>query len=235
MTEGRDFYRGLVKGYEEGLNRAWDELIGLTTRGYSPSEIKVMARSKRQSIGQMVIDRKVRVRSEAGVDLFGQAAAATTSEVVAGRAYLIESTGLDKAMRVFNDLMKAGSEGLIISRRYPGDIQRYIFGEPQMMWLTRQERGRGVDYPCLSPSDHGSLSTATIKFMKEGEGRTLMFEGVDYMLLQSGDFQIVAKFLHALIDNAISTRSTLLIPINPAAFEEKDLRKLENIAYVVSS
>lgn len=235
MTEGRDFYRGLIKGYEEGLNRAWDDLIGLTTRGYSPREIQVIAKSKRQSIGQIIKDRKVRVRDDAGVDLFGQAATATTTEVVAGRAYLIESTGLGKAVKVFNDLVEGGSEGLVISRRYPGDIQRYFIGEPQMMWLTRHEKGNGIDYPCLSPSEQGIISSVAIKFMKEAENRVVMFEGIDYLLVQGGDFQNVVKFLHGLIDHAISTRSTLLIPINPAAFEEKDLRKLENIAYLISS
>ena len=222
MTEGRDFYRGLVKGYEEGLNRAWDELIGLTTRGYSPSEIKVMARSKRQSIGQLMKERKIRVRDEAGVDLFGQASTAMTSEVLPGRAFLIES-GMSVALKVLNDLLEGGYEGLVISRKYPGDIQRFIMGEPQMMWLTRQEKGKG------------NISSTAIRFMREGERRVVMFEGVDYMLLQGSDFQNVAKFLHGLIDHAISTRSILLIPINPAAFEEKDLRKLENAAYVMSA
>lgn len=234
LTEGRDFYRGLIKGYEEGLNRAWDELIGLTTRGYSPREIQVMARSKRQSIGQLMKDRKVRVRDEAGVDLFGQTSTAMTSEVLPGRAFLIES-GMTMALKVLNDLLENGYEGLVVSRKYPGDIQRFISGEPQMMWLTRQEKGKGIDYQCLSPSDQGNISSTVIKFMREGERRVVMFEGVDYMLLQGSDFQNVAKFLHGLIDHAISTKSILLIPINPAAFEEKDLRKLENAAYIISS
>ncbi len=234
LTEGRDFYRGLIKGYEEGLNRAWDELIGLTTRGYSPREIQVMARSKRQSISQFIRERKVRVREEAGVDLFGQASTAMTSEVLPGRAFLVES-GMTVALKVLNDLLESGYEGLVISRKYPGDIQRYISGEPQMMWLTRQEKGRGIDYQCLSPSDQGTISSTVIKFMREGERRVVMFEGVDYMLLQGSDFQNVAKFLHGLIDHTISTRSILLIPINTAAFEEMDLRRLENAAYVLSS
>lgn len=234
LTEGRDYYRGLIKGYEEGLNRAWDELIGLTTKGYSSREIQVMAKSKRQSIGQIVRERKIRVRNETGVDLFMQTSNAMTSEVLPGRAFLIES-GMGNALKVFDELLASGYDGLIISRKYPGDIRSHISGDPQMMWLTRQERGMGVDYPCLSPSDQGVISSTVIRFMREGERRVVMFEGVDYMLLQGNDFQAVAKFLHGLIDHAISTRSILLIPINPVAFEEKDLRKLENIAYVLSS
>ena len=232
MTEGRDFYRGLMKGYEEGLNRAWDELIGLTTRGYSPREIQVMARTKRQSIGQLLKERKVKVRDEAGVDLFEKTITARAAEVLPGRAFLIES-GMPTALKAFNDLVEDGYEGLIVSRIYPGDIQKFVLGEPQMMWLTRHEKGKGIDYPCLSPSDQGIISTTVIKFMRDGERRAVMLEGLDYMLLQGIDFQNVAKFLHGLIDHAISTKSILLIPINPAAFEEKDLRKLENAAYIM--
>jgi len=234
LTEGRDFYRGFIKGYEEGLNRAWDELIGLTTRGYSPREIQVLARSKRQSIPKLLRERKARVRDEAGVDLFGNTSTATKSRVTPGRAFLIES-GMPVAVGVFNDLLESGYEGLVISRKYPGDIKEYFLGEPQMMWLTRQEGGRDVGYSCLSPSTQGIISSVAIKFMEEGDHRVVMFEGVDYILLQSGDFQSVARFLHGLIDHAISTRSVLLIPINPSAFEERDLRRLENIAYVLSA
>lgn len=233
MSEGQDFYRGFIKGYEEGLNRAWDELIGLTTRGYAPREIQVMAKSKRQSIGPMVRERKLRIREESGVDLISQPVT-VTSEVEPGKGYLIEAVGLGKALRVFNDLLAAGAEGMLISRRFPGDLQRDVKGKAAMLWLTRQETGQDMPFECLSPSDPGRISSVTSRFMREGADRVVMFEGTDYMILQ-GDFPQVAKFLHALVDQAISSNSVLLIPINPAVLEERQLRLLENMAYVISA
>lgn len=234
LSEGWDFYRGYIKGYEEGLNRAWDELIGLTTRGYSSREVQVMAKSKRQSISPMVYKRKVQIREESGVDLISKPVT-VTSTVTPGKGYLIESVGLSKAVNVFNNLLAAGSEGLIISRRYPGDLEERLRGTPDMYWLTRQEMVRDGSYPCLSPSDPGRISSVTSKFMKDGPGRVVMFEGTDYMIIQSGDFPQVAKFLHALVDQAISSNGILLIPINPAVLEERQLRLLENMAYVIST
>jgi hypothetical protein len=233
LSEGQDFYRGFIKGYEEGLNRAWDELIGLTTRGYAPREIQVMAKSKRQSIGSLVRERKLRIRDESGVDLISQPVT-VTSEVEPGKGYLIEAVGLGKALRVFNDLLAAGAEGMLISRRFPGDLQRDVKGKATMLWLTRQEAGQDMPFECLSPSETGRISSVTSRFMREGTGRVVMFEGTDYMILQ-GDFPQVAKFLHGLVDQAISTNSVLLIPINPAVLEERQLRLLENMAYVISA
>jgi len=233
LSEGQDFYRGYIKGYEEGLNRAWDELIGLTTRGYAPREIQVMAKSKRQSIGQLVRERKLRIRDESGVDLISQPVT-VTSEVEPGKGYLIEAVGLGKALRVFNDLLAEGAEGLLISRRFPGDIERDVRGKATMCWLTRQEAGRGVSYECLSPSDTGRISSVISKFMRDGPGRVVMLEGTDYMILQL-DFPQVAKFLHTMVDQAIASNCVLLIPINPAVLEERQLRMLENMAYVISA
>ena len=76
LSEDQDYYRGYVKGYEQGLNHAWDELIGLTTKGFSPREIQVMAKSKRQSIGESVKDLKRDIRDETGIDLTGAAGGA---------------------------------------------------------------------------------------------------------------------------------------------------------------
>ena len=38
--------KAFLKGYEEGLKAAWREIGLLTTRGYSSTELSVMAKSK---------------------------------------------------------------------------------------------------------------------------------------------------------------------------------------------
>ena len=92
LSAREDFYRGYVKGYEEGLNKAWDELIGLTTKGFSSREIQVMAKSKRQSIGESVRDVRTGIRDETGIDLTPRCPAkGPRVEVEAGNTYLIES------------------------------------------------------------------------------------------------------------------------------------------------
>jgi len=103
-----------------------------------------------------------------------------------------------------------------------------------MHWLTRQESVNQIPYPCLSPSEHGRLISTITKFMKEGEG-VVMLEGIDYMVLQAPDFPSVAKLLHGLIDQAVTSKSVLLLPINPTSIEERQLRMLENMAYVLSA
>lgn len=236
MSEGRDYFRGFIKGYEEGLNRAWEDLIGLTTRGYSPREIQVMAKSKRQSVGQLVRDMKETIRDETGVDLTAPVQAPTSDGVQAGKGYLVEAQSLNKAVAVFRGIVAQGSGGMVISRRYPGDIQPYLPAGVEMYWLTRQENtSQGVSFPCLSPSDTGRIASTVSKFMKDGPNRVVMLEGTEYLIMHNNDFSQVGKFLHGLIDQTVSSGSVLLIPINPAAMEERQLRALESIAYVISA
>lgn len=234
MSEGPDYFKGYIKGYEEGLNQAWDDLIGLTTRGFSSREIQVMAKSKRLSVGQIIKDKKRAIRDETGVDLFDKVSARRTAPALApGRAYVVEGAGIDRAIGVFGQLTADGGRGLCISRRFPGDYQAAIGTGTSAYWLTRQEGGESSAYPCISPSDMGKIISVARSFMKETEGGVVLLEGTEYLIVQN-DLNSVLKFLQSLVDLAITSRCILLLAIYPAAVDEKVLSNLEcNIAAVL--
>ena len=154
VSAREDFYRGYVKGYEEGLNKAWDELIGLTTKGFSSREIQVMAKSKRQSIGDSVRDVKTGIRDETGIDLLARAAPKVPRpEVEAGSAYLVESMYATKALTVVNQLTADGTKALCILRSFPGNFQDGLNDSVRAVWLTKQESGRYGNFEVISPLD----------------------------------------------------------------------------------
>jgi len=63
--------KAFLKGYEEGLKAAWREIGSLTTRGYSSTELSVLAKSKLAVLyrdveameGRMIEEEGIPVRS----------------------------------------------------------------------------------------------------------------------------------------------------------------------------
>jgi hypothetical protein len=230
LSAREDFYRGYVKGYEEGLNKAWDELIGLTTKGFSSREIQVMAKSKRQSIGESVRDVKTGIRDETGIDLLAKCPAKGPKvEVEAGNTYLIESMYATKALAVVNELTSDGRKALCILRSFPGNYQDGLNATVRSIWLTKNENSQHGQFDFLSPSDMGRIASDTRSFMKEEEGRIVLLEGVEYLIVQN-DVNNVLKFLQTLSDQAVTLRCVLLLSVYPPALEEKFLSNLRCIS-----
>lgn len=228
LSAREDFYRGYVKGYEEGLNKAWDELIGLTTKGFSSREIQVMAKSKRQSIGESVRDVRTGIRDETGIDLTPRCPAkGPRVEVEAGNTYLIESMYATKALTVVNELTSDGRKAMCILRSFPGNYQGGLGPNVTAFWLTKHESGGQYgEYNVLSPSDMGRILTETRSFMKEEEGRIVLLEGVEYLIVQN-EVVPVLKFLQTLSDQAITMRGILLFSVYPPALDERVISNLK--------
>ena len=229
LPEGRDFYRGYIKGYEQGLNQAWDELIGLTTRGFSPREIQVMAKTKRQSINQMVREVKGLIREETGFDLSATKAESklTGGKVDPGNAYLIEGTSVTRALAILSELTAPGTRGMCVLRSFPGYYQDALGKNITSYWLTKHETGGREDGQCpiISPSEMARIITESKRFMAEEPGRVVLLEGIEYLMVQN-DLNGVLKFLQSLIDQTVVTKSVLLLAIYPAAMDDRAISNI---------
>jgi hypothetical protein len=229
LSEGQDYYRGYVKGYEQGLNQAWDELIGLTTRGFSPREIQVMAKSKRQSINTLVKELKLGIKDETGIDLTAKPAVKVSGNKVSpGNAYIIEGSSVTRSLTVLNELTSDGTKGMCILRSFPGNFQDALNESITSYWLTKHESGGRDDglFPMFSPSEMAKIITEAKKFMSEGPGRVVLLEGVEYLMVQN-DLNGVLKFLQSLVDQTVLTKSVLLLAVYPAAMEDRVLSNLK--------
>ena len=229
LSENQDYYRGYVKGYEQGLNQAWDELIGLTTKGFSSREIQVMAKSKRQSVNQMVKDLKLNIKEETGIDLTAKPTVKVSgTRVVPGNAYIIEGSSATRALTIMNGLTSDGTRGMCILRSFPGNFQGAINECITPYWLTKHESGGRDDglYPTFSPSEMAKIVTETKKFMMEEESRVVLLEGIEYLIVQN-DLNGVLKFLQALVDQVVITKSVLLLAVYPAAMDDRALSNLK--------
>ncbi len=229
MSAREDFYRGYIKGYEEGLNKAWDDLIGLTTKGFSSREIQVMAKSKRQSIGESVRDVKTEIRDETGIDLLVKCPTkGPRVEVEVGNTYLIESMYATKALTAVNELTSDGRKALCILRSFPGNYQGGLNESVTAVWLTKHESGQYGQFTVLSPSDMGKIVSDTRSFMKEEEGRIVLLEGVEYLIVQNDQVGVL-KFLQTMSDQAVTLRGVLLLSVYPPALDERVISNLKCI------
>ena len=94
MSQEEDYARGLIKGFEEGLRDAWDEIIKLSTKGYTSRELQIMAKTKKSMLFQKVQKRAEELESALGRKIFAEeeeARPGTPSQVelVPGWSYVI--------------------------------------------------------------------------------------------------------------------------------------------------
>jgi hypothetical protein len=225
----KDFYRGYVQGYEEGLNRAWDDLIGLTTKGFSPREIQVMAKSKRQSIGESVRGRKLEIRDETGIDLLERPKVKESSvRDDNGNVYLIEALNITKGLTIVNELTADGTKALCLLRSFPGNYHDGLNSSVTPVWMAKQEVSKIGPYPVLSPSDLGRIVTETRDFLRVEEGGEVLLGGVEDLIVEN-DVDGVLKFLQTMMDQAVTLQGVLLLTVYPNALDERVLGNLRCI------
>lgn len=89
MSQEEDSARGYVKGYQEGLQDAWDEIVKLCTKGYTSREMQIMAKTKRSMLYQQVQQKVDELERALGRKLSGPAVQATQPQPAPMQVQLI--------------------------------------------------------------------------------------------------------------------------------------------------
>src|SRR5438128_4732934 len=93
--------KAFLRGYEEGLKAAWREIGSLTTRGYSSTELMVMAKSKVAVLYRDVEAMEARLLEEAGIDVVGADDVAPVHDLRRRGAYLVREPKADRVFELF--------------------------------------------------------------------------------------------------------------------------------------
>jgi len=215
--------KAFLKGYEEGLKAAWREIGSLTTRGYSSTELSVMAKSKMAVLYRDVESMVLRLDMEGA----GPLEPALARGGIAGRgAYLVREPRADRIFELFEGLVTGGARGLCITRIHPDDYRsRRGLPDSGYIWLSktfgRKERGIAV----VEPTALVDIATAISDFASEGGNAAVLLEGIEYMITQNG-FPSVERFLQKVHEKIVLNESVLLISANPAAMTEQEYKLL---------
>lgn len=234
MSQEEDSARSYVKGFQEGLQEAWDEIIKLSTKGYTSRELQIMAKTKKSMVFQRVqqkVDELERVLGRK-LSLEGAPAArpaAQPLQLTAGWSYVIKEERPERSFGIFTGLTTGGARGLCISRTHPDVLrQKYKF-EANSLWLTKTETSSisGVKGPeFVSPNNLARLASAVREFLSKGENGAVIIEGLEYLTTQN-DFKSVLKFIQLINEQVVLDKGYLLIPVDEGTMDPKDFSLIE--------
>jgi chromosomal replication initiator protein len=164
-------------------------------------------------------------RDALGEDLSGgpsETSARAVLELLPGHSYLIEEERPDVAYRLFAQRVRS-VKGLMITRTNPSRVrERFGMEGAEILWLTdRTDSREKTVEPVLERLIHRVES-----FMVTGGQGVVMLDGVEY-LKSNNSFDAVLKFIRRLVDEVSESEFSLIMALNPATLEERELRILE--------
>ena len=239
MSDQESLSRGYIKGYEEGLRDALEELISITMkRNYTTTEIQLLAKNQRLAIEDKVNGKRRKILRETGIDLTDNSQKHELQMAFEPqRTYLIkEKERPDQAFKVFSSLVNMGMTGLCISRLPPDVAQRRFGDKCTIVWLTKSDPpGPDVDPEqkwrerYIAPTDLSRVQSAIKGFLAANKEKStvILLEGVN-MMVSNNDFKGFLKMVQKLKDDIYSARSILLIPIEPTTMEPIEVRQLNS-------
>jgi hypothetical protein len=231
--------REYLEGYGDGVSAAWDEVLRMAGKGYTPQEFQIMIKSSRYA---MLKD----------VDPGAQPPGATrapekredASQLVAGTSYLVRELRPDGGFALFKHALTLGKKGFCIARTAPDIVKsRYKLPETKMVWMVSTG---GSESSPLPPSALGlggdgfASSEGTVapdklpwifamakEFMDSNAGAgAVILEGLEYLIANNG-FKSVLSFVQNLNEAAVGTKCVLIIPVSPETLEPRELAQLE--------
>ncbi len=215
--------KAFLKGYEEGLKSAWREIGLLTTRGYSSTELSVMAKSKMAVLYRDVESMAARLADAEPVDTV---VAAPARDIGNRGAYLVREPRAERIFGLFTDLLGAGARGLCITRIHPDDLRsRYRLSGSGFIWLSSTPGKKGKGMAVVPASSLVDIASAIAEFAAQGGNAAVLLEGVEYMIGQNG-FASFLRFLQKVNEKVVLNDSFLLISANPAALKEQEYKLL---------
>jgi hypothetical protein len=216
-----DRKRAFLEGFEAGLKAAWNEVTKMASRGYSSTELGVMAKTKLATIHRDVESMSARLDEEGGVEGPGEGA-----EIAARGAYILNEEKADAVYGHFRSLVRSGVRGLAITRTHPADVaKRFQLGEVESIWLSRTPGKAGVGVSVADPSNLVSLAGAVIEFLEVSGNAAVVLEGLEYLVSLNG-FSSVLRFVQTLNEKVVVNDSYLLISANAEAMKEQEYNLL---------
>ncbi|MBU1158681.1 MAG: DUF835 domain-containing protein [Candidatus Thermoplasmatota archaeon] len=235
MSQDEDYARGLLKGFEEGLQDAWEEIIKLSTKGYTSRELQIMAKTKKSMMFQRVKLKKDELERVLGrkldlPEMPSEAAGKDRVELMPGWSYVVKEERPAKSFALFSSLVSSGARGLCISRAHPDMLKKKYGFDASVIWLTKTETPqkatdqKGVEF--VSPNNLAHLASSIREFLSKGENGAVIIEGLEYLNTQN-DFKSVLKFVQLINEQIVLDKGFLFVPVDPATMDPKDFSLIE--------
>jgi hypothetical protein len=135
-----------------------------------------------------------------------------------GWTYIVQESRPDYSFELFTNLIDHGLPGLCISRIHPNMLrEKYKLRDANIYWLSKSA---GTN--ALNPADVGVIVHTIKKFLDENEEGAVLLHGIGNVITNTS-FTVTIKVLDDLFEHVMQKNARLIIPIDPAAFDKKEL------------
>jgi hypothetical protein len=148
----------------------------------------------------------------------------------AGMCYIVRERKPFLTYRLFENAISDGAPALCVTRQYPEKVREaFDLKETRTLWLSHTP---GKDHH--NPTSIGTLATIISSFIERYDKCVVAIDGLEYLVINNG-FQQVLRFVEHINEQVMQSSSTVLIPISPNAFSEKELALLERNVEVIEA
>jgi len=235
MADQEEFSKGYIKGYKEGIQKAWEELVRLTSKGYTPKELQIMVKSSQSILMQSVDVKIAEIEKALGKKLFAEEKGAATkghsalAPMSPGMSICFKEDRPQRGPEIVRELLARGSKLLSISRMHPDQLRTRFGFEGRMIWLTKSETPSGSPEDkaeFISPTNLPLLADAIQQFLSEQSNGVIFLEGLEYLTTQN-DFKGVLRFVQLMNEQVLLRKGILIMSTSPSAMETKDFALIE--------
>jgi len=151
-----------------------------------------------------------------------------------GKGYIVEDPQSSVSFDILVNLLSTqeGGErlrGFVISRQHPSLLkEKFGLENTPIIWLATQT-GENV----MDPTSLGMLAHAVNEFFSNAKNGVVLLDGIEY-LITNNDFKKVTRMLEQMNDFVMQYRAFLIVPLDPKAFDSKELAIVERNFEVIS-
>lgn len=145
-----------------------------------------------------------------------------------GKGYIVDDPQATFSYDIFVNLLSTEVEGrrlvgFVISRQHPNLLkEKFGLEKTPITWLATQAGGSSLD-----PTSLGMLAHSVMDFFsKTKDHSVVLLDGVEY-LITNNDFKKVTRILEQINDAVMHYKGRLILPLDPRAFDSKELAILE--------
>jgi hypothetical protein len=145
-----------------------------------------------------------------------------------GLCYVVKERKPFLAFALFESEVADDLPGLCVTRQYPDKLREtFNLGDSRIIWLSHSP---GKDHH--NPTSVGTLATIISSFIERYGRSIVIVDGLEYLVINNG-FQQVLRFMEHINEQVMQSSSTVLIPISPDAFSEKERALIERNVEVI--
>lgn len=158
----------------------------------------------------------------------GRAANVKETVMIRGRGYIVEDPDATRSYELFSKLLaatpdgKPAKQGLVLTQENPAQaIAKYKLTGTRVIWISSVSAEDTVD-----PTKPSLLAHTIMEFFSKVPEGVVLFQGIEKVVVHN-DFNRILRMLEQINDFVMQYQRYLIIPIDPAAFEDRERAILE--------